>query len=414
MSSAPSVPSDPGAAPAHPSRPPIALILGAYASLVLVTTTLAVLGSNLRDGRAQSGRWWIDAWAVGDAGWYQSIAGTGYAYHPGEQSSVAFFPTYPMTVRGVGFVLGGDFPLAGWLVSLIAGAAAVVAFTVWVWPRLPRTAAITAIALMLLYPYSFFLYGAMYSDSLFLLVALGAFLLVERRMYWLAGLVGALATAGRPVGIAVAAGLAVRALEQLAERGTPGPDATLRRWWPWHPSWRDLVRAVPRVRWREAGVLVAGLGLAGWCLYLWLSFGDPVAFATVQAAPGWNQGSGPRTWFKFDYIGTLLWRSPDLTLRLTAQAIMVLLAILLMRRVWRLFGWGYLAYAVVVIAIPLLGTKDFMGTGRYVLAAFPVIAAGGHVLATTKHRWLRPVVLTLFGAGLLLAAFVFATGVPVT
>src|SRR3712207_8621576 len=38
-----------------------------------------------------------------------------------------------------------------------------------------------------------------------------------RSMYWLAGLVGALATAGRPVGVALALGLVVRALEIRAE-----------------------------------------------------------------------------------------------------------------------------------------------------------------------------------------------------
>ncbi len=50
---------------------------------------------------------------------------------------------------------------------------------------------------------------------------------------------------------------------------------------------------------------------------------------------------------------------------------------LLLRRVHRRFGWGYLAYAAVVLAIPIIGTKDFMGTGRYVLVAFPVMAAAG-------------------------------------
>ncbi|WP_420121210.1 hypothetical protein [Nakamurella sp.] len=168
------------------------------------------------------------------------------------------------------------------------------------------------------------------------------------------------------------------------------------------------------MRWREAGVLLSGLGLAGWMLWLWAAYGDPLAFNTVQAAPGWNQGSGPRTWFKVDYVGAVLWRSPDLVARLTAQALMMLIAVLLLRRVWRLFGWGYLAYSIVVLAIPLLGTKDFMGTGRYGLAAFPVIAAAGHVLATTRHRWLRPVVLVACLAGLLTVAFVFATGTSVT
>jgi hypothetical protein len=93
---------------------------------------------------------------------------------------------------------------------------------------------------------------------------------------------------------------------------------------------------------------------------------------------------------------------------------MLLIALLLLRRVWRLFGWGYLAYAAVVLAIPLIGTKDFMGTGRYVLAAFPVIAAAGHVLAAARPRWVRPVVLAVALVGMLVATFVFATGTPVT
>lgn len=433
------------------ARPPVAGVLAIYAAVVAVCTAVAMLGAGRDPERVHiDGRGWIDAWLIGDAAWYQSIATGGYFYHPGQQSSIAFFPTYPMAVRGVGWLLGGDFRLAGWLVSLLAGAAAVAAFTVWVWPRLPRAAARTAVAVLLLYPYSFFLYGALYSDSVFLLLAIAAFLLVESRHYWTAGLIGALATAGRPVGVAVAAGLVLRTLEQLAERvgregatrvvtrnpatnlaTDPGPDRESApatdpvrrtdptapgsgRRWPAHPGWWDLIRAVRSVRWREVGVLVSGLGLATWMVYLWTTYDDPLAFATVQAAPGWNQGGGPRTWLKFDYVGTLLWRSPDLALRLTAQALMVLLAILLLRRVWRLFGWGYLAYAVVVLAIPLIGTKDFMGTGRYVLAAFPVIAAAGHVLSTTRHRWIRPIVLSLFGAGLLLATYVFASGVPVT
>ena len=100
---------------------------------------------------------------------------------------------------------------------MLAGLAAVLLFARWVWQRLPRRSAILAIAVLLVYPYSFFLYGAMYADSLFLLCAIGAFVLLERRWYLAAGLVGALATAGRPVGVAVVAGLVVRTLEMLAE-----------------------------------------------------------------------------------------------------------------------------------------------------------------------------------------------------
>jgi hypothetical protein len=180
------------------------------------------------------------------------------------------------------------------------------------------------------------------------------------------------------------------------------------------PGWRDLFRAVPGVRWREAGVLVSGLGLAAWCVYLWVQFGDPFAFATVQEAPGWYQRGGPHTWFKVAYIGTMLFGPVDVAIRLTAQAVMCLFAVLLLPPVHRLFGWGYLAYSVVVLAIPIIGTKDFMGTGRYVLAAFPVIAAAGQFVATRPQKWLRPLVLGLLGVGLLVATLVFSMGVPVS
>lgn len=400
-----------------PGRVPVLAVLGVFAAIAVVLTVIVTIGENIAGTELpyEDGPGWLDGWSEGDSGWYFGIATHGYFYNPGQQSSIAFFPTYPLTVRGIGELTGGDYQIAGSMVGVVAGAAAAVLFASWVWRRLPRAGAITAIAVLLLYPYSFFLYGAMYSDSLFLLTAIGAFLLLERRQYWLAGLVGALATAGRPVGVAVAVGLAVRMLEMLAEsRASQAAGTSPGAMVPARPGWRDLFRAVPAIRFRQAGVLVAGLGLASWCIYLWVEFGDPVAFATVQAAPGWYQQGGPRTWFKVNYIGTMLFGPLENAIKLTAQALMCLLAILLLPRVYRLFGWGYLAYAVVVLAIPIIGTKDFMGTGRYVLAAFPVIAAAGHFLAGLRRRWIRPVVLAVLGVGLMVATAFFSMGVPVS
>ena len=87
---------------------------------------------------------------------------------------------------------------------------------------------------------------------------------------------------------------------------------------------------------------------------------------------------------------------------------------LLLRRVWRLFGWGYLAFAAVVLLIPLLGTKDFMGTGRYVLVAFPVIAAAGDFLAGVRHRWVRVAVLGVCAALLFFLTYLYGRSVPVS
>ena len=122
-------------------------------------------------------------------------------------------------------------------------------------------------------------------------------------------------------------------------------------------------------------MFVSGLGLFGWCVYLWYRFSDPLLFLEVQAT--WDQGAGPTTWFKIKYFDIFLAGGYRWGLLLTVQAVAVVIGLLLLGRVKRYFGWGYAAYALVVLAIPLIGTGDFLGTGRYVMVAFPVMAAGG-------------------------------------
>lgn len=387
-------------------------VAAAFLAVAVVLTTVVALSERYRPDHGWTsvlrGPSWLDGWFQYDAGWYYSIASDGYLYVPGRQSSIAFFPVYPLGVRGLA-ALVGDVQVAGSLLAVVAGGAAVLLFGRWVWYRLPRPAAVTAIAVLMLYPYAFFLYGAMYADSLFLLCALGAFLLVERRWFWAAGLVGALATAGRPVGVAVAVGLVVRTLEIIAEdRRAAAGDG------PARVSWRELLSAVRDVRVRHVGVLLSAGGLVAWCLYLWLEFGNPLAFVDVEAAPGWNQGVGPKTWFKLIYLGTVVQGPYDVAALLTLQALACLCAVLLLRRAWLRFGWGYAVYALVVLLIPILGTKDFMGTGRYVLVAFPVLAAAGDLLTRTERRWARPVALGVCAALLLLLTSLFGRSVAVS
>jgi hypothetical protein len=412
-------------------------LLGVAAFAVVVVLTTLVAWAAYRSAGPDGARpyldgpTWLDAWFHGDSGWYYTIADAGYSYVPGAQSSIAFFPAYPLAVRAVGELLGDDFSTAAGIVTLLAAAGAVALFADWVRCRTSTRTAAVAVVLLLLYPYSFFLYGSGYSDAFFLLSALGSFALLERRHYVLAGLVGILATGGRPVGIAVLVGLVVRAVELIAEERAarvPALRTTAGAAGPAGPSGRppagqrtrpvplaELVAALPAVRWRQAALLLSGAGLVGWMVYLGVRFSDPLAFVAVQEAPGWNQGSGPHTWFKVDFLGTLaagLWETRAL---LVPQALACLVAVLLLPTAWRRFGWGYTAYAVVSLAIPIIGTKDFMGAGRYSLAAFPVLAAAAVVLTDGRRpRWLLPVVLVALAAGLILATVAYVHGLEVS
>jgi hypothetical protein len=410
--------------------------LGAFVLVTVLTSVLAWITYHTAGPTPGhdylNGPGWLDAWFQGDSGWYYAIVEDGYFYNPGEQSSIAFFPAYPLLIRGAVAIFGLEVSTAAGLVTLISGAGVVMLFADWVRSRVEPRAAVLAVAVLLLYPYSFFLYGSGYGEASFLLTALGSFALLERRHYVLAGLVGALATAGRPVGIAVAVGLAVRAVELIAQDraarrntgvlvgSTAGPGSSAGAADGPRPEragvvpFRELVQSVRFVRWRQAALLLSAAGLVAWMVYLGVRFGDPVAFATVQGSPGWEQGAGPHTWFKVAFLDALLHHWPYVVL-LLPQAAVCLAAVLLVRTTWRRFGWGYTAYAVVSLAIPFIGTKDFMGSGRYVLAAYPVLAAAAVVLAGDRRsRWLVPVVLAVLFLGLCTATVAFVNGVEVS
>ena len=211
----------------------------------------------------------LDGWVRYDGGWYLGIAAQGYDYTPGRQSSVAFFPGYPLSIRAVGDVVG-DPMVGGVLVTIACGLAAVILFWRWCGDRMALGAATTALALLTLYPYGWYLYGAVYGDAMFLLSALGAFVLLERDRPVLAGLAGFVATATRSVGLAVALGLMVRAVERrggLTETG---------RWgFPRRVELRRLEA-------RDYGVLLSVGGVMAFGAFLWREFGDPFLFSSVQ------------------------------------------------------------------------------------------------------------------------------------
>jgi Gpi18-like mannosyltransferase len=245
-------------------RPAVVLAV-AVAAALFATSAAAVAVLPHYDGPSPPyrGPGWLEGWAQWDSGWYQFIADHGYTYSPGRQGPAAFFPAYPLLMRAVGAVVGNVF-VAGVLVTLASGIGATVLFWRWLQERLDSAAARTALLLFVLFPYAFFLFGAVYADALFVVAVLGAFTLVERDRPWLAGLAGAVATAARPIGAVLVVALVVRVLER-GER----------------PSWRS------------AGVLVSGLGIGAFSTYLWVRFGDPLAFSTIQEA--WDQEASAET-----------------------------------------------------------------------------------------------------------------------
>jgi Mannosyltransferase (PIG-V) len=150
-------------------------------------------------------------WRQWDAGNFLDVAEHGYA----RENIGAFYPLYPLLIRVTGEVFGGHPALAGFLLSFPLTLAVFVAFHILARRHVDEHAALRAVLYLALFPYAFFL-TALYSESLFLLLAVGAFLAAERQRFLLAGLLAGGAMLTRPIGPAVLVGIAILAMQAPA------------------------------------------------------------------------------------------------------------------------------------------------------------------------------------------------------
>lgn len=297
----------------------------------------------------------LDSGVRYDALWYARIAQHGYSYSTHHQSSIAFYPLYPLFIKVVSLVIGNVY-VAGMLLSTAFFFVAVVLLYRWLWAVRMEEHAVWATLLLLLFPWALF-FAAMYTESLYLALAIGAFLALERRRYGWAMLCAFLIALTRPTGILVVPCMAVLLVQQHE-----------RSWEAWSAP--------------VAGVV--GLGAFG--LYQWLLFGTPLASAKAATVPPWSRGLEQaisdmqlhaRPHFPAWYIVAML-----------AVAILMLLPVPL---VYRRLGPAYALYALLVIVMP--AASGLISIQRYAVVDFPVFVA----LATLRNR-LVPFGLILIGA----------------
>lgn len=139
-----------------------------------------------------------ELWSRFDSGWFVDIARHGYRHNGNE----VFYPLYPLLIAGLGRAFGGYYIAAGIVISLACGAAAFVLLHRLALQKLSRDGAMRALVYVAVFPMSLYL-QAVYSESLFLLCAVAAFLAAERGKFLTAAVAVGLATLTRIVGVAL-------------------------------------------------------------------------------------------------------------------------------------------------------------------------------------------------------------------
>jgi hypothetical protein len=194
-----------------------------------------------------------------DAAWYLRIAESGYA---GSDARAAFFPLYPLLVRGLATPFGASpeaLLLASYAVALAAFLGALVLLHRLVSLELGRPLARPALLLLAVFPAALY-FGAPYSESLFLLLAVGAFYAARTGCWAWAGAAAAGAAATRSAGVLL---LIPLAMLWWSSRGRGSRDRRLRD---------------------AAWLLLAPLGVAAYAAFLGLAEGDAWRFLDVQDA----------------------------------------------------------------------------------------------------------------------------------
>lgn len=293
----------------------------------------------------------FDLHARWDSDWYLDIARNGYEFR-GENklSNIVFFPLYPALTHVVSYATGGNFALAGWLVSIVALFGALIYFMRLIRDFHPDIRPLEPIIFLLAFPTAFFL-NAVYTESLFLLFSIGSIYYGLRGNWRAAGIAGVLASLTRVTGLLLFIPLAWE-------------------FWRAHGS-RMTSMLQPTFLW----LFAIPAGTASFFLYHWVVFGDPLLFLKVEKWWGraFNLNQDHFVFFSNAAIS-------NFALDILFIVVVVLAAIFVSRRL----RVSYALYMLATLAVAL-STGTLMSISRYILVLFPMFI----LLASLRNEYIK-------------------------
>jgi len=313
----------------------------------------------------------IDGWSLWDSDYYMAIALHGYTFRNVEWPSIPFFPLYPLLIRLILPLCGGDAALAAALVANAAFALALLLLYQLLRLDFGEALAVRTILVLLAFPMSLF-FAASYTESLALALAVLAVWALRTQRWWLAGVAGFLLALARLPGILMAPIILVTFLDYQE--------------WRWQ-----------RMGWEALAALLPVLGLAVFMAYQWYRFATPLAFLQAQAQ--WEQRLSPPWTIPQTLIARLQTeRLAIYGLHLAIWGLFIVLAIAVWRKLPRLYA------LVLLLLLPAYLASWAFSIGRHVLIGFPAFV----VLAIwSELRWVRWLLFSIMLALLVVCVALF-------
>ncbi|HEY1480151.1 MAG TPA: mannosyltransferase family protein [Gaiellales bacterium] len=287
--------------------------------------------------------------AVGmwDSIWYRQIALQGYDPALFHANTPAFLPLWPACLWAAHQVIWFvDLTWVGAGLSNLLFAVGLCLLYRLTDDLLGRAIARRSVLYLAISPLAF-VFSAVYAESLFLALAVGSFLLLERRHNLSASALGALAVLARPVGIMLAPAFAWR-------------------------IWRDgRELSLARRIWQLWPVLLLPAAELAWTGYLWWRFGD--MFASTDAEKrGWGRGlSFPPTLLVDTFIHQVYQAHLlRFAVHLSFAVLWLSLLIALVRQ-RRQIPLEYVIFAFGVVLLPFFA-GTVLSAGRLGMMGFPL------------------------------------------
>ncbi len=205
-----------------------------------------------------------------DGVWYLALARHGYPTHVSHlQTTLGFFPLYPMTMWLVAHVLFLPMLESGLVVSAIGGLVATILVQRLAARWWGDAAARRVVVLFCAFPGSV-VFSMVYSEGLLLPLVAGCLLALGSRRWLLAGILAGIATAIGPDAVAVVLACAVASFVEIRRHG-----------WRDRSALRSLVAPA-----------LAPVGIASVGAFFWAWTGTPLANFDAQRY-GWGERTTP-------------------------------------------------------------------------------------------------------------------------
>lgn len=368
---------------------------------IIAELAAAIIGQRAGTHVSVSNNPLLAVWGRWDAVHYVDIATRGYF-----GTDMAFFPLYPALISVLGLLIGNHV-IAGLLISNVAFFFGLLFLFRIVELQYDRRVAHRATFYISIFPTAIF-FSAVYTESLFFALTVGAFYCIRKRLWIAAGVLGFFAALTRVEGILL---IAPMLLETFARErksflhllgwtaaGLVAAAFVLDLSYLWHqhgaaqlvslivalalfaaPAIRQSAGSDFAARERRWSLFASALTVAGLSLYmtyLWVLQGDPLFFSHVQI--NWGRHLAP-PWasimHSFAIITTSLNGSEiaNQCLEVAFTCFMVLVLLGSLREMPR----SYAVYTALSVLVPM-STSSLMSMPRFALVLFPLFIALAH------------------------------------